>query len=108
MALLTTQTAAPAGTTVTYAAASAGGDTLQPGERTHLHVKCGATGCTVTVDSIRACDQGFDHNLSVVVGTNAEVLIGPLPASRFANLTTGLVSVTYSQVTTVTVAAVSS
>lgn len=107
MALLPNQVMTPAGLDVAFTAASAGGDTLQPGDNTFLHVKTGATGpTTVTIDSVAVCNMGVDHNLVVVVAANDDVQIGPLPAQRFAQPTTGLVNVTYSQVATVTVAAV--
>lgn len=106
MALLANQVMTPAGLDVAFTAAAAGGDTLQPGDNTFLHVKTGATGVTVTIDSVAPCNLGFDHNLVVVVAANDDVQIGPLPAQRFAQPTTGLVNVTYSQVATVTVAAV--
>lgn len=106
MALLASQAATSTGTAPSYQAAAAGGDTLQPGDDVMLHVKTGATGTTVTVASPTPCSQGATHNLSITVPANAERMIGPFPAQRFANNATGLVNVTYSSVTTVTVAAV--
>lgn len=106
MANLATQAVSTSGTTITYAAASAGGDTCEASGDVELRVKTGATGATVTVASPTPCSQGGTHPLSIVVAANAEVAIGPLPAQRFANPTTGLVNITYSQVATVTVAAV--
>lgn len=106
MANLATQAVSPGGTVINYVAASAGGDTCEASGDVELRVKAGATGATVTVASPTPCNQGGTHNLSVVVAANAEVAIGPLPPQRFANPTTGLVNITYSQVTTITVAAV--
>jgi hypothetical protein len=106
MALLAQQRIVAGGLTPTYAAAAGGGDTLIPGDDVFLHVKTGATGATVTVNSQRLCDQGVDHDLVVVIGTTSERMIGPLNPTRFADPADGLVKVTYSQVATVTVAAV--
>ncbi len=107
MALLASQAPSQAGTAVSFVAASAGGDTVRPGDTTSLRVKNGGTAAiTVTIDSIRPCDQGVDHNLSVSVPASGEREIGPLPAARFAG-PGGVVAVTYSAVTSVTVAAVS-
>lgn len=104
MATLTTQTITQAGTTPTYVAAAAGGDKLNPGPTTFVHVKNGGAGSiTVTVDSVAPCSQGADHNLVVSVPNGEERMIGPLPADRFASATDGLVSITYSGVTTVTI-----
>lgn len=106
MATLVLQRATPTGTAPTYQAAAAGGDKIPPGKDTMLVVKAGATGATVTVDSPTPCSQGSTHPLSVVVAANTERYIGPLPAQRFAQSSDGLVSVTYSQVSTITVAAI--
>lgn len=106
MALLAQQRIVAGGLTPTYAAATGGGDSLNPGDDVFLHVKTGGTGATVTVNSQKNCDQGVDHDLVVVVGATSERMIGPLPANRFADPADGLVKVTYSQVATVTVAAV--
>lgn len=106
MALLPLQAVKPAGEVTDYVAATAGGDTLQPGDNVVLRVKAGATPVTVTIASYRPCDQGGTHNAGGVVAANTEQEFGPLPGNRFANPTTGLVDVTYNQVATITVAAV--
>lgn len=108
MATLVTQPVTPAGTAPTYAAASAGGDKINPGPTTFLHVKnASGASITVTVDSVAPCNQGGDHNLVVAVpATTGDRMIGPLPADRFASATDGLVAVTYSGVTSLTVAAI--
>lgn len=105
MAKLATQQISTTGLAPTYTAASAGGDTFANNGTTMVHVKNGGTAAvTVTIDSIEKCSHGFDHDLVVTVAANGEQLIGPLDASRFNNKATGLVSMTYSGVTTVTVA----
>jgi N-acetylmuramic acid 6-phosphate (MurNAc-6-P) etherase len=107
MATLATQAVSPAGTTIAYAAASAGGDACEASGDLELRVKNGSGGSlTVTVASPVPCNQGSTHNLVVPVAAGAEVAIGPLKPERFASPTTGLVTITYSGVTSLTVAAV--
>lgn len=104
MAQLTVQKATLSGLAPTFAAADAAGDTFANDGRTHLHVKNGsAAAVTVTVDSVTACSYGFDHNAEVSVPAGGERIIGPFDQNRFG--TTAAVS--YSAVTSVTVAAVS-
>jgi hypothetical protein len=108
MAVLGTQTIVPAGLAPAYSAASGGGDKLAPGNDTFLHVK-NASGApiTVTIDSVVPSNYGTDADLVVAVpATTGDKMIGPLPASRFANPADGLVNVTYSGVTSLTVAAI--
>jgi hypothetical protein len=108
MAILTTRQQTQAGTIPAPVAAAAGGDRVQPGATTFLRVINGGGGSiTVTVDSVAPCSMGFDHDLSVAVAAGVTKDIGPLPASRFAATSDGLVAITYSGVTTVTVEAVS-
>ena len=106
MAQLTIQTIATTGLAPTYAAAAAGGDAFYNDGATYFHVKNGSgASINVTVNSITACDQGFDHDQVVAVGAGAEKIIGPFPSQRW-NDTSNNVNVSYSAVTTVTVAAV--
>lgn len=106
MATLTKQTIVTGGVAPTYVAAAGGGDKVAPGADTFIHVKNGGGGSiTVTVDSVTPCNYGVDHNLVVVLTTGTDQMIGPLPDQRFASPTDGLVAVTYSGVTSVTVAA---
>lgn len=106
MALLTTQIVSVAGIAQTLAAATAGGDTFFPNDVTILVVKNGdGSPHTVTVVSPVNCDQGFEHDVAVVVAAGATELIGPFPAGRFA-AANGQGSITYSAVTSVTIAAV--
>jgi hypothetical protein len=105
MAVLAVQQVAMAGIAPTYAAASVGGDTFANDGHTVLHVKNGGVGSvTVTVDSVTACNQGFDHDSAVVVPAGGERYMGPFPTRRFSNAS-GVASVAYSGVTSVTVAA---
>ena len=89
----------------TGAAASAGGDTFDNDGRTFLIVRNGGgSPMTVTVDSTQLCSQGFDHNepTAVSVANGAERWFGPFPPTRFGTPA----AVSYSAVTSVTVAAV--
>lgn len=103
MAVLTVLAVAQAGVGPTYVAAGAGGDTFANNGNTMLHVKNASGGAlTVTVDSQKTCDQGFDHDVVVSVPAGSERMIGPFPVSRFGRTA----SVSYSGVTSLTVAAI--
>lgn len=105
MAVLAVQKVSQAGLGPAYQAADAAGDEWANGGRTVLHVKNGsAAAVTVTVDSIKPCDQGFDHDVQVSVPAGGERLIGPFEPSRFNNAS-GRCKATYSAVASVTVAA---
>lgn len=105
MALLTKQSITRAGATPAYVAATGGGDTVAVGDHTFLHVKNGHTSSwTVTVNSVENCNQGFDHDLAVVVPNAAERIIGPINAPRFGDSATPA-AITYSGVTALTIAA---
>lgn len=106
MATLTTQPVQPTGLNPTFVAAAGGGDKLIPSDGLFLVVKNGGGApITVTVDSITPCSQGSDHNLVVSVTNAQERWIGPLDPARFTSPVDGLIAVTYSGVTTVTVGA---
>ncbi len=102
MANLVTQTVTLTGVVLTYVSASSPNDIITNNDgRSILRVKNGSGGSvTVTVDSTRPCDQGFDHDNVVVVGAGAEAAIGPFPTVRFGRS----VTVSYSSITSVTVA----
>lgn len=106
MANLTVQTITQAGVSPSLTAAAAGGDEFANGGRTYFHINNASAGSvTVTVDSVRPCDQGADHNLTVAVPASEQRLIGPFDPRRFNQAGTGRVAVTYSAVTSVTVGA---
>lgn len=106
MAALSVQKVTLSGVSPTFAAADVAGDSFANSGRVYLHVKNGgASSITVTVNSQTACNQGFDHDVAVTVAAAAESQIGPFPKSRFDDAT-GKVLVSYSAVTSVTVAAV--
>lgn len=106
MATLTVQKVVLAGIAPSYDAAAAGGEEFVNSGRVFIHVKNGGgSSIDVTVDSQTPCSQGFDHNAVVAVGAAADKMIGPFPKDRF-NDTAGKVQVTYSGVTSVTIAAI--
>ena len=107
MATLTVQTASLAGAVPTFVAAAGGGDELPNTGRQIFYVKNGdGSPHDVTINSVATCDQGFDHNVTVTVAAGVEKIIGPFPTARWNDTGTGRVAVTYSAVTSVTVAAV--
>lgn len=90
------------GVAPTFAAATAGGDTFANDGQTVLDVNNASGGSiTVTVIAVAKCNQGSLHNAVETVLTLTHGIIGPFPVARFGRI----VSVTYSAVTTVTVAA---
>jgi hypothetical protein len=101
-------TGAYAGITPTYASAASGGDSfLNTDGRTFLQIKNAGSSITVTIASRKLCSQGHDHDPVITVGaTTGDVMAGPFNPEEF-NDAAGLVSVTYSAVTSVTVAAFS-
>lgn len=110
-ALTTLQMVAPATAGPTFVAASGGGDTLKAGDRTYLIVRNGS-GAPITVTVARFPNpdaEGMaETGLTVSVpATTGERWIGPLYGSRYRNPSTDNVEVTYSGVTSLTVAAVS-
>ena len=105
MALLDEQVIGTAGLEPAYAAATAGGDTMRTGKGRILHVKnAGTAAMTVTVDSVKPCSQGGDHNLGITVPAGEDRMIGPIN-ERFAQGATGLANLTYTATAGVTVAA---
>ncbi len=84
----------------------ANGDTFSNDGHTFLHVKNANAGtCTVVVNSVKPCDQGVDHDPSVVVAaTTGDEMIGPFPISRFGSPVT---VISYSVTASVSVAAIS-
>lgn len=106
MADLAIQKLNRAGVALNFAAAAAGGDRFPRTTRGYLHVKNGGgAAITVTLNSQKPCDQGFDHDELVNVPAGAERLIGGFADDRFADAQ-GYVNVTYSAVAGLTVAAV--
>jgi hypothetical protein len=103
---LTVQNISLDGVSPTFSAADSAGDTFVNGGKTYLHVKNGDTAShTVTINSIKPCNYGFDHDASVSVAAGGEELIGPFHSVRF-NDQNKKVNVSYDAVTSVTVAAI--
>lgn len=95
-------------TLVTYAVANGGGDTIPNfGSDIELIVKNGGSAITVTLASHINCNQGQDHDLTTAsIGTGGEAHFRLSPATRWRNPATGKLDISYSGVTSVTVAAV--
>lgn len=103
MASLTVLKTGLAGADPTYVAADVAGDTFANDGNTLFHVKNGSGGpLVVTVAAASPCNHGFEHDVVVSVPATDERIIGPFPVQRFGRT----VSVTYSGVTTLTVAAI--
>ena len=106
MATLTKQSVVLTGLNPSYVAAAAGGDEFVNSGRAFIHVKNGGAGSIdVTVDSQAPCSQGYDHDAVVAVPAGEERMIGPFPKDRF-NDSSEKVQITYSGVTSVTIAVV--
>ncbi len=106
MADLTVQQISHSGLNPSFGAAAGGGDQFTNSGKTYLHVKNGGgSAITVTVNSQSNCSFGFDHDVQVSVPASGERIIGPFAKSRFDDAN-GKVQVTYSGVTSVTVAAI--
>lgn len=106
MALLAPQISTVTGTAVTLAAATAGGDTMAPGSTSCLLVRnADVAAKTVTVVVPGNLYGQPIPDIPVVVAAGGTALIGPFP-SEFAGSATGVLDITYSAVTSVTVAAI--
>lgn len=107
MATLAVQKPVNTGTVPTFNAAAGGGDQFPNDGQTVIHVKNGSGGSiNVTVASPTACSHGGTHPLVVAVGAGAEKVIGPFPMARH-NDANGMVQLTYSGVTSLTLAVLS-
>jgi hypothetical protein len=108
LAQLTAQKISQSGLSPTYSSAASGGETFPNDGKTFFHVKNGdTTSKTVTIVAQNKCNQGFLHDLEVTVAASGEKIIGPFQVERFTN-DAGVAKVTYSAVTSVTVAALKS
>jgi hypothetical protein len=110
MALLAAQSPTRGGVTLTFSAAAGGGDTVRCGDRVYLIVRNGdASSKTVTVDVPGLTAVGAAQpDASVVIAAGAQAIIGPIDAV-FAQPGTSpaTANITYSAVTSVTVAVIS-
>jgi hypothetical protein len=104
VATLTVQDITTAGQVpASLVAAAGGGDQFPNDGRTMFEVANGSGGSiTVTFASQKPCDQGSTHNTAVAVAAGATKRIGPFDPTRY-NDGNGMVQVTYSGVTSLTV-----
>lgn len=107
MATLTAKRVVVTGTTPEPVAADAAGDSVAPSGTTFFRVKNGgASAITVTVVVPGKTRWQQDQpDVPVAVAAGAEALIGPAQ-NALADRDTGLVTITYSDVTSVTVDAI--
>ena len=110
MATLTTQVINRAGTIVTPVAATGGGDAMSCGSGMMLEVVNGG-GSPITVTINVPASRTYEPNVAITspavsVTNGTTKWFGPIDAATFVDPVTGLVSITYSGVTSVTVAAV--
>ena len=107
MAALSTQQIGIGGKQITMAAATAGGDTFNPEGRTFLDVNNGGgSPCTVTIAAQGSGPGGNPvSNRAVVIPAGQEWMIGPFDPAGFADANNNA-AITYSGVTSVTIAAV--
>ena len=110
MATLTAQSIIEAGLEASYAAATGGGDDFVNNGKEFIHVKNGGGGdITVTITAQRTTTNkaGFGpmtkSDSVVIVTAGEERFIGPFPMSAFNNAT-GKAVITYSGVTSLTIA----
>lgn len=107
MATLTTKKAAIAGTVATPVAANGGGDKIDGGPNVALIVTNGDSTSTNVTIAVPGNDRYGQARPDVVVAVAAGVtkLIGPLDVDLEDKATDRLVAITYSKVTSLTVAA---
>src|SRR5438128_947543 len=110
MATLTTQVINRAGTVITPVAAAGGGDAMPCGAGMMLEVVNGG-GSPITVTLVVPAARAYEPNVAITspavsVTNGTTKRFGPIDAGTFMDPTTGLCTITYSAVTSVTVAAV--
>lgn len=92
--------------TPSFQAAASGGDTFLNNGKVFAYIKNGHVSATrtVTFNSKTNCNQGHDHDISVVVPASGEKMLGFFETNRFnAN---GLTEMTYDDEADVTIALV--
>lgn len=110
MATLTTQTVTRAGSVITPVTAAGGGDAMACGSGMMLEVVNGG-GSPITVTLNVPAARTYEPNVAITspavsVTNGTTKWFGPIDAQTFTDPTTGLCTITYSGVTSVTVAAV--
>lgn len=107
MALLTALQNSLPGVTLPFTPASGGGDTIAPDDRTALLVKNGSgSSINVTFTTPGTVSGLAIADVVLAVAAGATALSPTLTAALFGDPTSGLVSISYSAVTTVTVQAI--
>lgn len=101
---LTVQQIARAALTPAYTAANVDGHSIPADNAAFIHVKTGATGCTVSVPVPKTVDGQAVADKSYVIGTNTERMIGPFPPDPYAQASSEAY-INFSSVTTVTIGA---
>lgn len=105
---ITVQNATKTGLAVTTASANVDGNYFTNDGKSYLQVtNGGGSSINVTIDSPVVCSQGGVHDEVIAVGAGVTKVIGSFDKSQFNDPVTGRVNVSYSAVTTVTVAVVS-
>lgn len=103
MALLAQQIIDADGVIPAYVSAAGGGDTCLPGKGSFLHYKNGSGGSItvtlVTPGTVEGRLAVEDQQRAIAAGAEAMILVG----DEYRNPTTGLASITYSGVTSLTV-----
>jgi hypothetical protein len=104
MALLNPQAINLNGTTITFSSASAGGDQFANTGRELLLVRNGGASSVTTTVAAQGRYRGVPFsNVTLTVPAGGEVIAGPFPPEVF-NDANGRVNLSYSAVTSVTVA----
>ena len=107
MAVLITQPISQAGIQPAYQAASVGGDSYTPSSVTFLAFKNGSGApITVTIVTNASLFGQPISNVAVPVAAGAEVFCGPWDPGMVQQTGSSLANITYSSVTSVTVAAI--
>lgn len=109
MATLTTQVINRAGVADVLVAAAGGGDAMSCGSGLFLRVFNGS-GVSITATLVVPAARVYEPNVAITSPVNtvlagASRMIGPVDAQTFADPVTGLCTITYSAVTSVTVGA---
>ena len=106
MATLTATTAAVTGTTFTPASAAGGGDKFLNYGNERLYIQNGGGSDITLTIAPGGTPGGLDlADIAITVAAGAEMIVGPFNPQYF-NDSSGYVNLTYSGVTTVTVAVI--
>lgn len=107
MALLTTQAIGAAGLAPAFQAASAGGDSWAPTSSTFIAAKNGSGAqITITVVTTATAFGQPISNVAVPIPAGGEVWFGPFDPGMVAQPGSTLADLTYSGVTSLTIAAI--